>query len=742
MTHLLGRQDCVESLRRDLIDLQGAVLDVFSRTGPVRFPSWKFPDKLSCNLDLVSLLEQYDFVDGEEEFNQHSHIVLLELVIDRLLLLLQSFNAHAEQLKLGQKRENIQQKGPCVSIGLVVRHYWDNLIQVGNQRASMKQDIQEVIKTPKCEENTTFSSASSLLNTKSDLCPQSPSIVSQHCTSRTAASTPLCPPQKILNGSLSCPTHRTASSIPSCLPLISTDTCNVSCQTVVSSLVPCDACAQVQSSLRETGDALVELCRSEGLPSSLQRLLVAVDDTLAQGRLTAGDVSQWSIEQRRDMGRVGKHLLEVRSTVQPLRNSLQAAEREREEFRAQLGRAQEELKHERATHQASKKQLEQRLQEAQLSREDTERRLQEEHEELRRGTVSLEDSNSKLKAGISLLKERLHQLECERDELHQEVKTMQVEEEARSKLEEKTQVLEAQLSTTQLLLDKEKSKYQNACRQQESLQAKQRSLLERVDALDQECEELQGQLGKSEDRQTDLQERLTHISEEKDQLETQLTQEQEKQRLESHVGELKDSVNQLRGEVQELAQRERLLVAFPELNPLPQGSPQSTGDVFGDMEQQFQANYVRIRVLEQENSTLHSSLVKLKDRAQLGASMVESKITCSSSCGFTQSLPDTPRESQLKPTSYVPHSPLQTSSAGLLKHGVRKKGADEGAIPMEMRPRDHLSTATSSLSATSTTSLVHQQTLRLSPDTSAARTYTRIRQASRTRSVCMNQRKK
>ncbi|XP_036381854.1 coiled-coil domain-containing protein 157-like [Megalops cyprinoides] len=83
MTHILGRQDCVESLRRDLTDLQGAVLDVFSRTGPVRFPSWKFPDKLSCNLDLVALLEQYDFVDGEEEFNQHSHIVLLELVIDR-----------------------------------------------------------------------------------------------------------------------------------------------------------------------------------------------------------------------------------------------------------------------------------------------------------------------------------------------------------------------------------------------------------------------------------------------------------------------------------------------------------------------------------------------------------------------------------------------------------------------------------------------------------------------------------
>lgn len=83
MTHLLGRQDCVDSLRRDLTDIQGAVLDVLSCTGPVRFPSWKFPDKMSCNLDLASLLEQYDFVEGEEEFNQHSHVVLLELMIDR-----------------------------------------------------------------------------------------------------------------------------------------------------------------------------------------------------------------------------------------------------------------------------------------------------------------------------------------------------------------------------------------------------------------------------------------------------------------------------------------------------------------------------------------------------------------------------------------------------------------------------------------------------------------------------------
>ncbi|XP_061762815.1 coiled-coil domain-containing protein 157 [Nerophis ophidion] len=81
MSQFLGRRDCIESLQKDLADLQVAILDVFSTTGQLRVFSWKFPDKLSCNLDLE--LEQYDFTDGDDEYNQHSHIVLLELVIDR-----------------------------------------------------------------------------------------------------------------------------------------------------------------------------------------------------------------------------------------------------------------------------------------------------------------------------------------------------------------------------------------------------------------------------------------------------------------------------------------------------------------------------------------------------------------------------------------------------------------------------------------------------------------------------------
>ncbi|XP_073860112.1 coiled-coil domain-containing protein 157 isoform X15 [Macaca fascicularis] len=83
MAHLLGSQACMDSLRTDLTDLQGAIVDVFSRAGPVRFPSWKFPDCMACDLDMVALLEHYDHVPGDPEFTQLSHVVLLELVIDR-----------------------------------------------------------------------------------------------------------------------------------------------------------------------------------------------------------------------------------------------------------------------------------------------------------------------------------------------------------------------------------------------------------------------------------------------------------------------------------------------------------------------------------------------------------------------------------------------------------------------------------------------------------------------------------
>ena len=82
MAHLLGSQNCLESLSMDICDVQEAIADIFARVGPVRFPSWKYPDKASCDLDMAKLMKRYCY-SKDEEHSKLSHIILFELLIDR-----------------------------------------------------------------------------------------------------------------------------------------------------------------------------------------------------------------------------------------------------------------------------------------------------------------------------------------------------------------------------------------------------------------------------------------------------------------------------------------------------------------------------------------------------------------------------------------------------------------------------------------------------------------------------------
>ncbi|XP_060737352.1 coiled-coil domain-containing protein 157-like [Tachysurus vachellii] len=365
MSHLLGAQDCVENLRRDVIDLQGALVDVFSRTGPVRFRSWKFPDKESCDLDLVQLLEQYDYVEGEKEFNEHSHTVLLELVIDRLLLLLQSFNAYMEQMLGGQRAGDCGKAGGPVCVGLVVRRYWKNLISCTSQQRQQKQSV---VSRPES-------------STESD--PRISSSTSQHSTSSL-------PPASCGLQTSPTPSLRSRS---------------VSCQTVESALVPCAACAGVQSSLQDSARAVASLCQALGLSCSLWSFLQAVEETLQLGRLSACDLTLWAREQQADLRRVHEHVTHVQEKAESLTHTLQRAEEERDELRARLDREKESSEREREERRRREDELERRLEEEKLRRDEELKTQQEEKEELRKGSEALEVKISELEGELKLQRE-------------------------------------------------------------------------------------------------------------------------------------------------------------------------------------------------------------------------------------------------------------------------------------------------------------------------------------------------
>ncbi|XP_012918954.1 coiled-coil domain-containing protein 157 isoform X2 [Mustela putorius furo] len=543
MAHLLGSQSCMDSLRKDLTDLQGAIVDVFSRAGPVRFPSWKFPDRVACDLDMVALLEHYDHVPGDPEFTQLSHAVLLELVIDRLLLLLQSCTSYLENLSSEQTVPATRAVGPCMSVGLTVRRFWNSLLRlrmIYQQAAPQKRVNQGENLTSKPTAKGEPARSPELVTAKF-LKPPSPTPrLSQTCQE---------------------PESLPIRVFPQCPASTAKNSRSIHSQTVETALVPCDACTSVQSSLRElVGPLRAQLEEAEGQKEGLQKQVGQLEQALQQEQG----------ERQRQADEATQQLAEW------------------ECHRQQLLTETSDLKTKVATLEGELKQQ----QEAMQALETKARQFQEEAErraEAERQVQQLEDQ-------VQLLAGRL-------DGASQQIRWASTE------------------------LDKEKARVDSMVRHQESLQSKQRALLQQLDNLDQEREELRGSLDEAEAQRAQVEEQLQSLQSEREQGQSQLlaqqellqSLQQENQGLEQATTDLRLTISELERELTELRERERLLVAFPDLHRPIEAQIPSSSNVTDDMERQIQANDIRIQVLQEENGRLQSMLSKIREVAQQGS---------------------------------------------------------------------------------------------------------------------------
>ncbi|XP_075852812.1 coiled-coil domain-containing protein 157 isoform X2 [Microcebus murinus] len=534
MAHLLGSQACMDSLRRDLTDLQGAIVDVFSRAGPVRFPSWKFPDRVACDLDMVALLEHYDHVPGDPEFTQLSHAVLLELVIDRLLLLLQSCASYLETLGSEQMMPSAQAVGPCMSVGLTVRRFWNSLLRLGmlyQQAAPQQRENQGETPTSKPTAKGKPARSPERMTTKFIKAPSPMPRLPQTCQELETIPVRL---------SLQC-------------PATAENTTSVHCQTIETALVPCDACTSVQGSLQEVGKVVISLCQSQNLPSSLGQFQQLVQDSMGLRPLPAATVGHWAAEQSKDLARLKTGDLKTKVAT-----------------------------------------LERKLKQQQESTQAVEAKAQQLQEEGERRAAA-ERQVQQLEEQVQLLAGRL-------------------------------EGASQQICWASTELDKEKARVDSMVRHQESLQAKQRALLQQLDSLDQEREELQGSLDEAEAQRACVEEQLQSLRGEREQGQCQLQAQQEllqslqreKQGLEQVTTDLRLTILELERQLVELRERERLLVAFPDLHRPSEAQIQNSGNVTDDMERQVQANDIRIRVLQEENGRLQSMLSKIREVAQQG----------------------------------------------------------------------------------------------------------------------------
>ncbi|NXX53095.1 CC157 protein, partial [Scopus umbretta] len=589
MAHLLGHPGCMESLRADLRDLQAAIVDISSQAGAVRYPSWKFPDKVSCDLDLAALLERYSYFENDPEFTQHSHVVLLELVIDRrLLLLLQSFTGYAENLLSERAIPPAQEVGPCMSAGLTARRYWCSMLKLG----AFYQQLLAEKKVCRKEIPTLQSTSQNGKPEKKCLKHCFPDVFELRTSTEVAQSTSLCPSLSVrAPGS-----DISGSSLPRAACNMAESSCSIPMQRIGSSLGPCNTCASAQTSLREVGKAITSICQSQNIPSALSRFQEMVEESTGRRNLSAMDMSYWASEQSKDLSRISKHLQMLLQQVNPLKSELEKSEKQKDKLQKQVEDFSRLLQAEKDTQVQQRKEAEQNLELKNKEYLEAVARLEQDKDDLQRGTVLLVQ-----RCCVSP--------EVTKTTLLEEMRTTMVARSRMLELEEKVQLLTGQreslgqeLSATTTQLEKEKAKVESMLRHQESLQAKQKALLQQLNSLDQEHEELQASLGEAEESKARLAEQLEE------------SREQSRQQLQTQQA----NVSKLEEEAQELKERERLLVFFPELHVPTETQFESTGSLTEDMEKQLQANSIRIGVLEQENARLRSALAKVKVAAEQG----------------------------------------------------------------------------------------------------------------------------
>ncbi|XP_019394813.1 PREDICTED: coiled-coil domain-containing protein 157 isoform X2 [Crocodylus porosus] len=524
MAQPAGGRTCVESLRRDVTDLQGAIADVCGRAGPARCRSWKFPDRLSCELDVVALLQRYDYVEGDAELTRRSHVALLELVIDRLLLLLQSFTGYAENLVNEQAVPPPQAVGPCMSVGLTVRKYWNSMLKLG---ALYQQSVSEN-KSNRKEVSALKSTLQNLKIENKHLRSCSPVIselgTSFDCTQATTS---------CLSQNFSVPDYINDLSRPRSAYSITRNNHSVHSQTIESSLVPCDSCASAQASLQEVSKAIMSICRNQNIPSSLCKFQKMIEETMFNKTLAAADMRYWASEQMKDLSRINKHLGMLMQLINPLKTELEESEKQKDELKKQVEDFARVLQQEKEIQEQQRQAAKQCLEKKNKENQEIMAKLEKDSENAKIGTALLEEWISSLKEELASQQATVKELELIKMSLLEEMRTKMVDKSQMLKLQEQVQVVTSQLESTSqelskvtIQLDKEKAKVKSMLRHEESLQAKQRVLLQQLDSVDQECEELRTTLSEAEEDKAKLVEQLKEMQDKKQQVQHKLEAQQ------------------------------------------------------------------------------------------------------------------------------------------------------------------------------------------------------------------------
>lgn len=161
---------------------------------------------------------------------------------------------------------------------------------------------------------------------------------------------------------------------------------NAATQTFDTAFVACEACAHMQQNLIDVGTAVISLCESQGLQSSLAKQKKLLKKSL----MAATDVNRWATEQNRDIDRINKHLEYLYSEIEPLKSELEKSRQTSRKLRDQLKDLKNGKEGAEMEFIQKEKELDMRIQTMSAEQERKENSLKEELVELKAGKEVVE----------------------------------------------------------------------------------------------------------------------------------------------------------------------------------------------------------------------------------------------------------------------------------------------------------------------------------------------------------------
>ena len=653
MAHLLGSKSCLDSLRQDVLDLHTTISETVSCGGAIRVSSWKYPDKLASEVNISELLDDYVFVPNEIEDNQVAHIIMYELVIDRLVYLLHlatsfvsstldgnSLSDSMSQYSATSRCNSAVGRLPSMSTGLVVKKLWMRISALKKQFEESKEANQKLNANVEVLEDALEKVTLDYLEaTRTD--PQERldnrsasqmSTINNGCLQKVADDQ-MIPEKLLLNGS---PDSYHGIGVMPCGPKV----CKA-CQTLDTAFITCNDCSILQSKLTDTSETVSLICQHLGVRTHSGRFLKARDSDGGNRRhLSVQEIEKLSNELSRDLNAVLKKCNDQNKRLEEFADETDDMRRQISGLSEQTRSLNETLDSERKTAQQEISLMKENVrisEEASTSKilelNSNIEQLRNIEKELRGEIVAVTEERENFFGEVEMLKSENDDLERKKAELKVELQNAQEEishkEEEMKKQEDEIFNLKKKVSESEQSLKQEKVKTKQNSNREGEMQSKQENLIIRLEELDEECESLKQQLSEAEITRDDAHHQLSVTQREvttlkkklKDQNQTIENLEKENVMISEQLKSYESELQTVNSEIESLKEKQDMLILFPDLTEVP-SKPSSTAPPNLDpndprylkyeMQQQIFANTLRISKLDELNQSLRNSLTKME----------------------------------------------------------------------------------------------------------------------------------